>query len=316
MQLRLRHLLALPVLVGACAQHPVAVKTTSLPPLEAPAATAEKPVDLPGIHNLVTYAPGLYSGSVPEGDEGLETLQRLGIRTVLSVDGATPDVEGAQARGMRYVHLPIGYDGMERERALEIAKALHELPGPIYVHCHHGKHRSAGALGTAAVMLGLIDNEQAVARMKVSGTAPNYQGLYACAAQARPVDASVLASLPEHFPSVTQPDGLVDAMVQIDEANDELKAIEKAGWSAPKSHPDLAPVSVAGRLADLLRNSAEDQNVAAQPAEFRDWLLADAKKVEALESALARGDAPAAEMGELLKAVQQSCKECHSKYRD
>ena len=39
-----------------------------------PSVEATEPVDYPGLHNVVTYAPGLYSGSVPHGEQGLRTL--------------------------------------------------------------------------------------------------------------------------------------------------------------------------------------------------------------------------------------------------
>ena len=61
--------------------------------------------------------------------------------------------------------------GGER-RKLEIARALQLARdrGAVYVHCHHGKHRSAGAAGAAAVTLGWSTTAQATERLKVSGT--------------------------------------------------------------------------------------------------------------------------------------------------
>jgi len=41
--------------------------------------------------------------------------------------------------------------------------------------------------------------QEAVARMKVSGTSPNYQGLYACAANAIVLDASVIDGVSPDF---------------------------------------------------------------------------------------------------------------------
>ncbi|HEU4419191.1 MAG TPA: hypothetical protein VFT55_09650, partial [Planctomycetota bacterium] len=69
--------------------------------IPVPPATADKPVQLAGVHNVVTYAPNLISGGVPEGQEGLHTLAAMGIQTIISVDGATPDVAGAESLGMR-----------------------------------------------------------------------------------------------------------------------------------------------------------------------------------------------------------------------
>src|SRR4051794_32733608 len=83
------------------------------PPAGPPPAAPAK-VEAPGLHNVYRLTPGLYSGSSPEGDTGFRSLRRLGIHTVLSVDGARPDLERARRHGLRYVHLPVGYDGVPR----------------------------------------------------------------------------------------------------------------------------------------------------------------------------------------------------------
>src|SRR5690242_3938505 len=88
---------------------------------EEPAAPDPARVEAAGLHNVYRITDRLYSGSSPDGDEGFRSLQQLGIKTILSVDGARPDVALAHKYGMRYVHLPIGYDGMPRDQALRIA---------------------------------------------------------------------------------------------------------------------------------------------------------------------------------------------------
>ena len=81
---------------------------------------------------------------------------------------------------------------------LELVRASRDAlrEGPVYVHCHHGKHRSAGAAGTVAVSLGWLTAEKAIERMKVSGTAPNYTGLYQCTAEAMPLGVEVIDRVP------------------------------------------------------------------------------------------------------------------------
>jgi len=39
---------------------------------------------------------------------------------------------------LRYVHVPIGYDGITKPLALQIVAAARLSPEPIFVHCHHG----------------------------------------------------------------------------------------------------------------------------------------------------------------------------------
>lgn len=284
----------------------------------APALTDAKPRDYAGLHNVVAYSLGFYSGSVPEGDRGFDTLARMGIKTIISVDGAEPAVAEAKSRGIRYIHLPIGYNGFDEQRKLELARATRDAmkDGPVYIHCHHGKHRSAGAAAAASVTLNKLTNEQAVARMKVSGTAAFYDGLYACANAARPAEAATLAALPAKFPERVQPRGLKKAMVAIDEANDELKAIEKAGWKVPADHPDLVPTAVVKRMAAGFRGLLNEDEVKAHPADFLQALEADAKRAGELEERLGAATLDTADLSARLKALQASCKDCHGKYRD
>ena len=83
----------------------------------------------------------VYSGGQPEGDEAFATLRKLGVKTLISVDGTKPDVERAAKFGLRYVHIPHGYAGISSNTAARLAKAAATVEGPIFVHCHRGKHR-------------------------------------------------------------------------------------------------------------------------------------------------------------------------------
>jgi hypothetical protein len=100
------------------------------PATEGPGRAPER-LDIPGVENVFRLTPWLYSGGDPRGTEGLAALQALGIRTIISVDGAVPNVEAARQLGMRYVHLPLGYDGVPRAQAVRLVKAVRTLPGPV-----------------------------------------------------------------------------------------------------------------------------------------------------------------------------------------
>ena len=55
----------------------------------------------PGLENVVVYHEGFHSGGVPRGEAGFESLSGLGIRTIISVDGAVPDLDRADASTCR-----------------------------------------------------------------------------------------------------------------------------------------------------------------------------------------------------------------------
>jgi hypothetical protein len=299
---------------------------TPSPPVP-PSVHAQRATDYQGLHNVVAFHEGVLSGSVPEGDAGFDTLQALGVRTILSVDGALPDLDRARARGMRYVHLPIGYDGFDDARKVELARAVRDLPRPIYIHCHHGKHRSAGATATVAVALGWLTPELAADRMKVAGTAAGYTGLWSCTANAVPLAAAVIDAAPADFPERTTPTSLVAAMVEIDEVHDRLKRVQKAGWRAPNDHPDLAPLADAGRLADLYRLLDDDARLTdvapAERAVVREWLVREGLAAARLEGLLEAMDASVPDRAALnlradasLALLGASCKACHQQHRD
>ncbi|MGD9790425.1 MAG: hypothetical protein AB7Q00_00780 [Phycisphaerales bacterium] len=288
------------------------------PPADAPALADARPTNYSGLHNVVTYHDGFYSGSVPEGEEGFETLHHWGIKTIISVDGSVPDVDMAKAHGLRYIHLPIGYNGFDEQRRVEIIRATRDAlaEGPVYIHCHHGKHRSAGAAAAVAVGLGWMSTDEAVERMHVSGTSPAYLGLFSCVEEGTRLDDETLDRVDANFPEVSRPDDVVAAMVVIDNAFEHLKAIEAAGWSVPKDHPDLVPAAEAGQLADAFRVLTTERHTTERPKEYLDWITLSQTLGSAIEEQLADGTMNRESLSAKMKTLGTTCKSCHTAYRD
>lgn len=300
---------------------PTAVHTEAHPTMsatvKAPVVGATKAVDLPGLHNVVAYADAAYGGAQPEDAEAFDTLKALGVKTVISVDGAVPDVAAAEARGIRYIHLPIGYNGFDDARRLQITKALQvaEAAGPVYLHCHHGKHRSAGALGAGLVSLGRITPVQAFEHMKASSCSPSYKGLWAVVQNAKPVSSDELKALKSDLPAVSRPSGIVQGMVELDQYNDYMKEIEKAGWKVPADNPDLVPDRVAARMSEMFATLEGADATKAKPADFLKMLQADRDRATELGAMLKAGAAPE-KLSAKFKEIGKSCKDCHTAYRD
>jgi protein tyrosine phosphatase (PTP) superfamily phosphohydrolase (DUF442 family) len=309
-----------PAPTAQCDLNAAPTAATKPPAALADGTTVAVPVphDEQAIHNvyLLEGSDGkLISGGVPEGDAGFDELKRMGVRTIISVDGATPELSKAEARGMRYVHIPVTYADVTEEQRSEIARAVRDLPGPVYIHCHHGKHRSPAAAASAAVALGYITPEQGVAFLKTAGTAPNYQGLYRCVADARVATPAQLAAASAEFPAVQRPQGMVAAMVEVDVAFENLGEIRAAGWVVPSDHPDLVPAAEAGRLADNIRFSGEDHKTLVWGEAYQAKLKHAIEVAGQLEEDLVRG-APREQLEAGYKLVQASCKDCHAAYRD
>lgn len=266
--------------------------------------------ELDGLHHVYELPKGeIYSGSGPESESAFRSLSQLGIATIISVDGARPDVAMAKRFGLRYVHLPIGYDGISAERAAQLAKAASSLPKPIYVHCHHGKHRGPAAV---AVMLSSLDPnwtvEQAQRWMKTAGTDPKYAGLYAV----RRVSPAEREACPGDFPETATVPDLARLMVEIDLRWDHLKAIQKAKWAVPADHPDLVPATEAVLLAEAYREAARLKSATDRGAMFIERLKSAERDAEELAEAIrTKGDPQAA-----LERSQERCTSCHASYRD
>jgi protein tyrosine phosphatase (PTP) superfamily phosphohydrolase (DUF442 family) len=284
------------------------------PPPE-PAAAGPAAVEVEGLHNVFRLNDRLYSGGSPEGEAGFASLQRLGVRTVLSVDGATPDVALAEKYGLRYVHVPVGYDGIPREKAWAIAKAARDLPGPVYIHCHHGKHRGPAAV--ACVLLALEPDytpAAAAAWLAQAGTDPRYRGLIELPQTLPRPSAADLDALPADFPAVAAVPDLTRLMVAIDARWDHLKAARAAGWGPPPAHPDIDPPHEALQLVELYRESGRLPDVTRHGAEFM-ALLRDAEAAAGeLEAAMRGGSTERARAA--FERSQLLCAQCHAKYRD
>ncbi|MGB3970168.1 MAG: hypothetical protein WBO45_25765 [Planctomycetota bacterium] len=279
-----------------------------------PASGATKAEQFPGLHNVVAYGEHVYSGGVPEGREGLATLAAMGIRTILSVDGATPDVAGAEALGMSYVHLPISYDTVTPQRRQELAQAIVSCKGPLYVHCHHGKHRSAAALASAMVVAGRLTPDAAKERMAVSGTAKEYVGLWQSVAECQPLPEAELRIDPANLPKASKVSGMVATMAEIDLVFDLVKQAQQAGWQPPGDHPDLVPAKETQRLASLFASLRDEAESKLLPGDYQQKLRRSIDASAALDHSLRGNDHEGA--SKHLAALTKGCKECHVVHRD
>lgn len=274
------------------------------------------------VPNLIRVTAGIYSGGLPEGEAAFRELADLGIKTIISVDGMKPDVETAGRFGLRYVHLPHGYDGISEQRSQELAKAIRDLPGPILLHCHHGKHRSPTAAAVACVLSGRIDSANAESVLQLAGTSPHYLGLYQVTKQARPLSKEQLDAVQVKFNPVAEVPPMTEAMVEMEQRLGHLQLIEEANWQTPTSHPDLVPAHEALLLRQLYAELLRSDAVATATDEFKTWLKNGERQLQDLErglGALATGQDPASLHPPLVKtqkAIQANCQGCHRQFRD
>lgn len=278
------------------------------------------PSAAPVLENVHELVKGVLSGAAPDGERGFGELARLGVRTVISVDGIKPDVEGARKHGLRYVHLPIGYDGVPLDRALELGKALSELPGPIYIHCHHGKHRGPAAAAVACVVAGKLDNDQAARVMREMGTGEQYPGLWFAARIAKAADPKLLKDLKVTFREVAPVPLLAEAMVSLDQALDSLELSRRSRWKTPTENSDITPAHEALRIREVFMEIMRTGDFDGRPPDFKAWMRAGHEAAGALEvlfGADQRSQIVEADVIEkALDALHASCNQCHKTYRN
>ncbi|HAV63702.1 MAG TPA: hypothetical protein DCY13_15215 [Verrucomicrobiales bacterium] len=273
---------------------------------QASDSSAPIAVELGHIENAFQLSAQLYSGGEPRTGADFAALQRRGIRTILSVDGARPDVELARAHGLRYLHLPIGYGTLARSNTLRLLAASAASEGPLFVHCHHGKHRGPAAAALAAMQLGGWTTNRALSWLHLAGTDTNYAGLYQSVGSFRPVSTNALASVDRHFPEAQAPAGLIEAMVAIDRTWENLQSLTSVPGRSEE--PLQAEIVL---LAEQLREAARLPEAADLGGEFvalmnRSGETVIRAGVELKQRKLAEGRS----------AIRESCRQCHRQYRD
>jgi protein tyrosine phosphatase (PTP) superfamily phosphohydrolase (DUF442 family) len=270
--------------------------------------------DPQGLPRHRRWSEKIGQGAQPEGDIGFENLRALGYTTILSVDGSMPEVDRAAKFGLTYKHVPIGYDGVTVEEEIEIIKAVKEAPGPVYVHCHHGKHRGPAAAMIAREGLEGLSCEEAVQCLEISETSHDYAGLYRdVGAFKKPTDAQVAAA-PEPT-SCVRPAGVRATMVEIDQRFDLLKQAMDAGWKTPPKHPDVTPAHEARILWEYYREMIRtDPEAKAKGEDFLKHATEAEEHAGSLEEALAAGNNAAAT--ESYRKLKKNCDSCHSLFRN
>ena len=275
---------------------------------------AYRHIEIPGIHNAFHVGEKIYSGSQPEGDEAFAALAKLGVKTIVSVDGSKPDVEAARKHGLGYVHLPFEYDGVPTNRITELAKAVQSSPGAVFVHCHHGLHRGPTAVAVICEATQGWTTNQAQAWMREAGTEPDYSELYRSAATLTKPTTEQLAAVKD-LPEVAKTSSLVDAMVVMDEHFSLLKLSQKAGWKAPPGHVDITPAHQALMLWEQLREVTRTQDTAKRPEDYR-VKLGEAEKATASFRQSLGQPGSGGQLDESFSRIGQSCSACHKRFRN
>ncbi len=272
--------------------------------------------------NAIQIHERVISGGQPVGESAFRELSELGIKTLISVDGANPDVDLAKKFGLRYVHLPHGYNGIGQERIEELAKAVRDLDGPIFIHCHHGKHRSPSAAAAACVSAGLIEPSEALPILKLAGTNENYIGLFESVGSATKLSSTFLDQLTRDFPETAKLPPMAVAMVDLERTHDHMKRLSESGWKSLPDHPDLNAAHEALLLREHFTEMLRMEYVDKQPKGFSTLLKESEADALLLEKAILQwkptniATSLPADATEPFRRVNTNCINCHKQFRD
>ena len=269
----------------------------------SPPITPEK---ISGIDRYLQFDDFIFCGAQPKNELALDELKKRGIKTIICVDGTQPQVAAIQEREMNVMHVPLGYGISTSEQRMQLAAALH-LAGhesPIYIHCHHGYHRSGAAAAIASIATGRLTHQQALDRMKRSGTSPAYHGLWKSVRDTKRLELHVIEALkppPTALPAM----GMVASMLKAEELMDQLDPAKPEKWEAQD----------AAQLADVFRQLRQNAMIESSPASFASQMTHTFELANALETRLASKNKHDDLMA-IRNRLAMSCQACHASHRN
>lgn len=118
-----------------------------LPP---PADSYEVVGVVDGLKNyVIKYDDTLYRGGEPFAESALQSLEKLGVRTVVSITPTEHERKLCRENNLALVEIPFEKTkGLSRADLELYLNTIRAGSGPFYVHCHGGTHRG-GVLGFA-----------------------------------------------------------------------------------------------------------------------------------------------------------------------
>src|SRR5215211_4759664 len=115
----------------------------------------------PGLQNVDTVDPApnaIYRGGQPTR-KGIETLQKMGVKTVIDLrnDRQHWEAQAVADAGMKYVNIKASAFDADPLVVEEFLKTVASAERPIYVHCKQGRDRTG--LGIASYRLAFQGDE-------------------------------------------------------------------------------------------------------------------------------------------------------------
>ncbi|TWT54050.1 hypothetical protein Pla22_16850 [Rubripirellula amarantea] len=283
------------------------------------------PIDANTLEHLIQIHPRVICGEGPTSTDQYAELADLGVQTIISVDATVPPVEIARRNGIRYIHLPIGYDKIDQDEVESLAKAVHQTDGVIYIHCHHGKHRGPAAASAACIASGLITTAQGQSVLQQAGTGIGYKGLHKAVAEAKRILPEDLDAMQKTFVEIAEVNSLASMMSEVGELADRLKSAESAGWKDDREELAHDALLIREHFREFARRKSDDDetNRLLADTRFRRWIEQSEQAATELQDQLSieRSLSPQPvesthHLSNTTFRLLELCKSCHEIYRD
>ncbi len=135
---------------------------------ERPAAWAQ-PVTATGLPNFHRVTETVYRSAQPWA-EGFRAVEKMGIRTVISLRDDVGDEEFAAGTKLRLVRVPVTLAGINDDAVLRVLAELEKKEnGPFLVHCQMGADRTGAVMAMHRIVVQGWKREDALREMREGG---------------------------------------------------------------------------------------------------------------------------------------------------
>jgi protein tyrosine phosphatase (PTP) superfamily phosphohydrolase (DUF442 family) len=139
------------------------------PRMPRPADWAQPVADAGEADGVYRVTPGIYRGPRPLGDD-YQTLQRLGVRTLLSLQTLHVDRERAEEHGLHYERIPIAVWAPTDQDLIDALRVLRSPDNhPVYVYCNLGIDRTGFVIAAYRVVEQGWTRQQAIDELVEGG---------------------------------------------------------------------------------------------------------------------------------------------------
>jgi len=124
-----------------------------------------KPIDKPGLPNFYQVSEFLYRGAQPTS-EGFQQLDKMGIKTVISLRHFHSDKELIKGLSLQYEPIPFNTWNPKEEYVVKFIDIVKDKNNhPIFVHCQHGADRTGTMIAIYRIVFEDWDTEKAIKEM-------------------------------------------------------------------------------------------------------------------------------------------------------